>query len=489
MNVSTLFQQLCRGTKLTEPPKPEANKSDDAFALDPSIDSTLSRKRRSTDIQTKSKKKKLAPLPEEDSSLDNESVALVRSSLHISVSNEVDAPAPLLDFQDLSKHSVHSSLISLLSEKFSHPTPIQRQVIPCLFQQRDVLGLAPTGSGKTLSYLIPLITMISSNDSGKSLSGLVLVPTSELANQVNNELKQFLPSNLSSLVLSKKVAKSVTSNSNISANILVSTPLYLIQVLESNTTFLSNLKLFIIDEADKLLETRFLAQFDALLAGIPISCRRCMFSATLHEKLSTFVQNVLIYDPIHVTVGSRNASNSRVAQAVKYCGNIQGKFLAIKDILEGRPLFTDTNNPVLNNFIENKPPILIFVETKEKARFVYKEILLMGITECVEVLHADRSKVAREQALNRFRTGSSWILISTDLAARGLDLKSVNLVVNFDVPGPIDYVHRIGRVGRGIYHGKALTLIEESDGGAIKHLKNIILDSGGYVPSWVSVQQ
>ncbi|KAL0224442.1 hypothetical protein P9112_003832 [Eukaryota sp. TZLM1-RC] len=479
MDASTLFQQLTQGTSIRKPPVFTKSVDHDVFALNESVVPTeSSRKSRKSSSKPSKKIKQEEPM-------DDETISSIRSSLQINI-DDPHTPAPLLSFNDLSTYSLPSSIISSLTDRFCHPTPIQRQVIPCICEKRDVLGLAPTGSGKTIAYLAPILGKILAKPKSKAkgLRVLILVPTAELASQVFNEACLLAPM-LNIKQLNKKTVKASASSKSLSCHVLISTPLYLIQVLEVIPELLVNLKFLVIDEVDKLLDNRFVQQFDAIMNGIGASCRKSLFSATLHNKLSVFVRNILTCDPVNVTIGQKNASSSRVSQAVSYCGSEKGKLFSLGQVLSGQPIFTNQSNPVLAEFDKLTPPILIFVESKDKARKLYKDVLLLNICDSVEVIHADRSKKAREEALQRFRSGISWVLICTDLAARGLDLKSVNLVINFDIPGPIDYVHRIGRVGRGISRGKALTLMTDDDVAKARFISDIVVNSGGYVPPFL----
>ncbi|KAL0233226.1 hypothetical protein GEMRC1_011971 [Eukaryota sp. GEM-RC1] len=473
MDVHSLFKELCSGTSISSIPVVKKEESCDVFALNESVRHQLSRSRSSAE-PPKKKDRIQEDVPVSDGDL-------IRSSLNIVV-NDPDAPDPLISYSELSQFNVPDPLISTITSRFSHPTPVQRQVIPAIFQKRDLLGLAPTGSGKTLAYLIPLITMIQTKLEKKSkkksekssIRALILVPTTELIVQVATEFESL--SSLTVVSLSKNVLKAACVSRSLKGHVLVATPLSLLKLLENIPKLLKNVKLIVVDEADKLLERRFLEQFDGIMVNVPATCRKCLFSATLHESLNNFVNNILIVDPIRISVGHENSGNTRRQVELSF------------QIFSGESIFSPQfleNQPQLALFNSIKPPVLIFVESKDQARRLYKEVLLRGITSSVEVLHADRSKNSRIEILKRFRTGHTWALICTDVAARGLDLRSVQLVVNYDVPGTINYVHRVGRVGRGISSGKALTLIGNDDVDKAKQLSPLVCQAGGYVPDWL----
>lgn len=334
---------------------------------------------------------------------------------------------------------------------------------------RELMVVAPTGSGKTLAFLIPLVMRVKQQkvrDGTSGVRAVVISPTKELSTQTGRVLMPLLPGlKLRCTVLSKATAAGCDFDK---VDILLANPLRLDAMAREGKIDLSSVETLVLDEADKLFEMGFAEQIDACLS----SCTnenivRALFSATLPETVENLARSVL-RDPLRVTVGERNVSATSVEQKLLFVGREDGKMLAV------RQLFADGV----------RPPVLIFVNTKDRAKDVHRELMFDGVH--VDSLHASQGQAAREKAVEKFREGKTWVLIATDLVARGLDFAGVETVVNFDFPNStLDYIHRVGRTGRAGRTGKAITFFTEDDVDRLRGVANVIKASGGDVDDWM----
>lgn len=381
-----------------------------------------------------------------------------------------DIPLPIGSFDDLiSRSNMNRKLLSnLVASGYSEPTSIQCEAIPAALEGRDVIACAPTGSGKTLAYLIPMVQALLSSPTSKKnygIRGIVIAPTNELATQIYQTLSPLCRgSNLTTSLLSKQVANKISS-SIISANkfhILICTPLRLIDLVKKEAVDLSKVEHLIIDEADKLFDHGFVQQTDEILSHCTLATRRTsMFSATIPSGVEEMAKSIM-KDQIRIIVGHKEAASSTIDQKLVFTGNEEGKLLAIRQMIQQG---------------EFKPPIIIFLQSIPRAKALFHELIYDKLN--VEVIHAERTPKQRDEAIKRFKNGDAWVLITTDVLARGVDFKGVNLVINYDVPQTSQaYVHRIGRTGRGGREGKAVTFFTKEDKQAIKPVLNVMKQSG-----------
>ena len=392
-----------------------------------------------------------------------------------------DIPLPIGSFEDLiSRFSLDKRLLNnLIENHFTEPTPIQCEAIPLCLNGRDLLACAPTGSGKTLAFLIPLLQQIIEEKNFSGVKGLIISPTKELATQIFNECvklskriyldkKRPLQVAILSKSLGAKLRNKVISDKKY--DLIISTPLRLIDVVKNEALDLSNVKHLIFDEADKLFDKTFIEQTDDILNSCTDpSMRKSMFSATIPSSVEE-TANSIMNDPVRVIIGHKEAANTNIEQKLIFCGNEEGKLIAIRQLVQQG---------------EFKPPIIIFLESIARAKALYHELMYDRIN--VDVIHAERTAIQREKIIERFKTGELWCLICTDVLARGIDFKGVNLVINYDVPTTAQaYVHRIGRTGRGGRSGKAVTLYTKLDSVAIKPIINVMKQSGCEVEGWMN---
>lgn len=368
--------------------------------------------------------------------------------------------------------------------------PIQRRVIPLILSSNDVIAIAPTGSGKTLAYLLPLFSQLLSTSERPQKPctpfALILTPTKELAEQIGRVINRFKSTSSipirTTVVTTRAAIAGFQSGVGTMVDIVVGTPLRIAAaVINTNSLDLSCIKHVILDEADELLDTKFMTQMDSILerCNKGNNTRMHLFSATLPSRIEDMIkESGLLNNPKKIVVGGGAWGGSaavtdianNIEQHFMFVGGRgeQGKVLAVRELLKGKV----------------KTPTLVFVQTKDRAAELFRELVYDGVR--VEAVHGDRSGSARSAAVARFRKGQVWVLIATDVLARGLDLVSVNSVISYDVPSSAAaYVHRIGRTGRNGRTGTAVTLFTEEDKRVVGPVVKIAKASGADVPDWL----
>jgi len=357
-------------------------------------------------------------------------------------------------FSDL---GISESILSILIKKqFNNPTPIQHQVIPGALEGKDVIGIAQTGTGKTLAFGIPIIQQIISNKK----QGLILVPTRELALQVEESLKQIG----SSLGLHFAVLMGGTSQYlQIKAlrrnpDIIIATPGRLVDLMNQGIYKLDKVGIITLDEADRMLDVGFLPQIRRVLETAPKNKQVMLFSATMPDSISSLA-SAFMKLPFRIEIAPQGTSAENVEQEV---------FVVKK---EDKTRLLDS---LLQKYHDNI--ILIFSRTKYGAKRIANDIRNMGHT--ATEIHSNRSQSQRKQALDGFTSGKFRIMVATDIASRGIDVKDISLVINYDLPdNSEDYVHRIGRTGRAGRFGKAISFMTSAQKSDIKKIERLIRKS------------
>ncbi|KAG7028005.1 DEAD-box ATP-dependent RNA helicase 57 [Cucurbita argyrosperma subsp. argyrosperma] len=349
--------------------------------------------------------------------------ALFRKKYNIHVSGN-NVPSPLQNFAELkTRYECDPYLLHNLVELgFKEPTPIQRQAIPVLLSGRECFACAPTGSIE------------------EGIRAVILCPTRELASQTTRECKKLAKGKKFSIKLVTKEVIRHADFSKFSCDVLISTPLRLRLAIRKKKIDLSRVEHLVLDESDKLFELGLLKQIDTIVKACSNpSIVRSLFSATLPDFVEDLARSVM-HDAVRVIVGRKNTASATVKQKLVFAGSEEGKLLAL------RQSFSESLNP----------PILIFVQSKERAKDLYGELAFENIK--VNVIHSDLSEIERENVVYDFRAGKTWVLIATDVIARGMDFKGVNCVINYDFPDSASaYIHRIGRSGRAGRSGEAIT--------------------------------
>lgn len=357
-------------------------------------------------------------------------------------------------------------LVKALSEaKYEKPTPIQEIAVPAILTGKDVLGIAPTGSGKTASYALPILTQLSKAEKAKNrhIQSLILVPTRELAIQVEEVFKEFARAFPEPQKV-KAVYGGVSINPQMKAmmgvSILIATPGRLIELAESNAIQLSTLKSLVLDEADKLLNLDFQEEMKRILGWIPKKRQNLLFSATLNDKVSEITQLVL-HDPLVLKIEPEEDSIELIQQTA----------FRVSDERKG---------PLLRYLIRsrNMKQVLIFTSSTFKADQVVEKLRKNNID--AQAIHSKKSQDARTRVMRNFKAGHLKVMVATDLIARGIDIEFLPFVINYELPrSPKDFVHRIGRTGRAEATGEALTFVSPDDE---HHFKIIQKKMGKQVP-------
>jgi len=383
--------------------------------------------------------------------------------IHVTGSDLIE---PIDDWCSLSsKCGVSAKLVSNIPHP--SPTPIQMQAIPFLAQGRDLLATAPTGSGKTAAFLLPLLHRLKEPRNG-GYRGVVVVPTRELAIQILAECNKLCEgTGLRPHILGKLKGKVAVKH-----DILITPPNRLVHLLSQELVSLDKVEMLVVDEADKLFEAGERG-FREQLGAIYTACSggeqvvKAMFSATLGPEVETWAR-LNLDNMVKVRIGAANSATETVEQSLTYCGTEAGKIEAWRSLVQGGLT----------------PPTLVFVQTKERAQELFKELLYDGVH--VDVIHSDRSEQQRENTIRAFRGGGVWVLICTELLGRGIDFKGVSLVVNYDFPpSAVSYIHRIGRTGRAGRRGKAVTFFTEADRPLLRSIATVMANSGCPVPEYM----
>jgi len=349
-------------------------------------------------------------------------------------------------------------LLARLAElKYQQPTPIQAQAIPSILAGRDLIAGANTGSGKTATFALPLLQHLyrqrrADNSLGRKsgkvnfVNGLILVPTRELAKQVADSLKSYAV-HFNGEIKTVAVFGGVSVNTQMLAlrggtDILVATPGRLLDLITSNAIKLDRVNTLVLDEADRMLSLGFTEELSALLALLPKKKQILLFSATFPEQVKALTQD-LLNNPIEIQLQSSDASTL-----------VQRVFTVNKG----------EKTAVLAHLIKQNKwrQALIFVNAKHHCEHLAEKLAKNGITAAV--FHGDKGQSERSRVLDGFKAGEIEVLIATDIAARGLDIEKLPVVINFNLPrSPSDYMHRIGRSGRAGEVGLAISLIDYED--------------------------
>ncbi|KAJ3506091.1 hypothetical protein NLJ89_g7067 [Agrocybe chaxingu] len=427
--------------------------------------------------QPKGKRRKTAS-DEEDGDEEETSPKERKSTTHRVTTKGTNVPSHVDSFEELKTYTIPSHLFAnLASNGYRDPTSIQSYCIPIMLEGRDIAAISPTGTGKTLAYLLPIFSKLgspapsSSGDVGTGVRAVIVVPTRELAHQIHNECLKLAQGRKWKLVLfSKATANSLSQKAaRDKVDIIISTPLRLVAALREGNLELNNVRHLVLDEADRMLDTEFMPQIQEIVAACSHSrLQKALFSATLPAGAERLAMEMLD-DPVRVVVGLKDTPLPLIAQSLTYVADDPSKLPS---------LLTYLAQPY-------DPPVLIFTSTQTRATSLAEELVLNGISN-VDCLHAGMTQKERDDSLSRMRKGESWVMITTEVMARGMDFKGVREVINYDFPTTIQsYVHRIGRTGRAGREGKAVTFFTDEDAPYLKVIANVILQSGFTVPDWI----
>ena len=393
-------------------------------------------------------------------------------------------PLPLPDFRVLVKQGKCPPLLykRLLKLGYHSPTPIQTQTIPCILQNRNCLCVAPTGSGKTIAYALPLIMNILKNrNNGGTDKALIIAPTFELSLQIYSVCLQLVgrkdkqdPEAIDIVVKHinkfsfKETAQEETLQEVGNTDLLVCTPLKFVQLAAMNGGA-DGFQWVVLDEADKYFELGFLDQFKQITEALKLTKKTySLFSATFPPQIEKLVVELLV-DPVQIIIRGKMVVLDSIEQKLTYCGSEFGKIVELRNLLQQGDL---------------KIPCLVFTQTKDRARQLFHEIKNLDIP--VGFIEAGLDRERRRNIINNFTLEKIFVLITTDLLARGLDFPKVRLVINYDMPtSTVNYIHRVGRTGRGGHRGQAITFYTNNDKPMLRTLADLLKVSGCPVSDWI----
>ncbi len=346
-------------------------------------------------------------------------------------------------FTDLDLHKLVMKAITELG--YDTPTPIQAQAIPLLLEDKDLLGIAQTGTGKTAAFALPTLDYLlehSQNRKAKSARVLVLAPTRELASQIAESFSQYskyMDCVVQTVFGGVKIGKQIR-NLQKGTHVLVATPGRLLDLESQGALTLSDIEVLILDEADQMLDMGFIHDLKKIIAKVPKDRQTLLFSATMPKTISDLAQQFL-RDPVKVSVAQESTTAERVNQGIIHVA-AGDKLTLLTDVLNSAKLERG----------------LVFTRTKHGADKVVRKLVKSGIE--AKAIHGNKSQPQREKALRAFKDGSCPVLVATDIAARGIDVSGVSHVINFEMPNvPEQYVHRIGRTARAGAEGLALSFV------------------------------
>lgn len=350
---------------------------------------------------------------------------------------------------------------ALADEGYTVPTPIQKQAIPFLLERRDLLGCAQTGTGKTAAFAVPILQLLynekSSNKDHRAIHSLILTPTRELAIQIGESFTVYgKNTGLKNLVVFGGVPqKPQTDRLREGVDILIATPGRLLDLMNQRYISLQSIKLFVLDEADRMLDMGFIHDVKKVLAKLPVKRQSMFFSATMPPEIVKLAQTILT-NPVKVEVTPENPTVDAIEQRI-YNVAKKDKSALLLHLLQDTAIQS----------------ALVFTRTKygadKVARFLCKNKIH------AEAIHGDKGQNARQRALNNFKTRQIRVLVATDIAARGIDIDELSHVINFEIPNiPETYVHRIGRTGRAGLGGIALSFCDIEEKPYLKDINKLI---------------
>ncbi|XP_010501121.1 PREDICTED: DEAD-box ATP-dependent RNA helicase 20-like [Camelina sativa] len=375
-----------------------------------------------------------------------------------------DIPKPVKSFRDVGFPDY--VLEEIMKAGFTEPTPIQSQGWPMAMKGRDLIGIAETGSGKTLSYLLPAIVHVNAQPilaPGDGPIVLVLAPTRELAVQIQQEASKF---GSSSKIKTTCIYGGVPKGPQVrdlqkGVEIVIATPGRLIDMMESNNTNLRRVTYLVLDEADRMLDMGFDPQIRKIVSHIRPDRQTLYWSATWPKEVEQLSKKFL-YNPYKVIIGSSDLKANRAIRQIVDVITESQKYNKLVKLLED---------------IMDGSRILVFLDTKKGCDQITRQLRMDGWPALS--IHGDKSQAERDWVLSEFKSGKSPIMTATDVAARGLDVKDVKYVINYDFPGSLeDYVHRIGRTGRAGAKGTAYTFFTVANARFAKELINILEEAG-----------
>jgi ATP-dependent RNA helicase RhlE len=358
-------------------------------------------------------------------------------------------------------HLIEPILKALKTEGYTTPTPIQQQAIPIVLQGKDLLGCAQTGTGKTAAFAIPVLQLLhaqkSSNHGKPPVKVLVLTPTRELAIQIGDSFAAYgRHTHLKHTVIFGGVSQHAQTQAlQKGVDILIATPGRLLDLMEQGYVHLQHLSIFILDEADRMLDMGFIHDVKKIVKAIPAKRQTLFFSATMPNEIVKLSSTILNH-PVKVEVTPVSSTADTIQQSVYFVDK-------------------GNKNALLLHVLKNKDigNALVFTRTKHGADKVVKTLARENIK--AQAIHGNKSQNARQLALNNFKSGQTRVLIATDIAARGIDIDDLTHVINYEIPNvPETYVHRIGRTGRAGANGISLSFCDTEEREYLRDIQKLI---------------
>nr|CAH7763661.1 unnamed protein product [Callosobruchus chinensis] len=402
----------------------------------------------------------------------------LRTELRILVEGE-DIPPPLKSFKEM---KMHEGIIAALKEKhIKKPTPIQIQGIPTVLSGRDMIGIAFTGSGKTLVFVLPLVMFCLEQEvklpfiKNEGPYGLIICPSRELAKQTYDIIQYYcdslrkchMPEIRTCLAIGGVPVTESIEVIQRGVHIMVATPGRLMDMLEKKIVKLSVCRYLCMDEADRMIDLGFEEDVRTIFSYFNGQRQTLLFSATMPKKIQNFARSALV-KPITINVGRAGAASMNVIQEVEYVKQ-EAKIVYLLECLQKTP-----------------PPVLIFAEKKQDVDAIHEYLLLKGV-EAVAI-HGGKDQEERSRSVEAYRRQEKDVLVATDVASKGLDFTDIQHVINYDMPDDVEnYVHRIGRTGRSGNKGLATTFINKSnDESVLLDLKHLLIEAKQKVPPFLA---
>lgn len=372
-----------------------------------------------------------------------------KPELNVPVKNDLPAQAGAeMTFGGL---GIAPKLLDVISRAgFKTPTSIQHKAIPSAIEGKDIIGIAQTGTGKTLAFGIPLVQQILSAGKGK---GLIILPTRELAIQVNESIQKIGRSFgiKTAVLIGGAPIRQQMRELSFNPHVVIGTPGRIIDHIEQRTLNLNNVTILVLDEADRMFDMGFAPQIAKILQVVPKARQTMLFSATMPDGIVKIASNHMKL-PVRVEVARSGTTAENIEQEL-FVVRKEQKLSLLKKVLE-----------------EYKGSVLLFVRVKHSAKKICDHLRAMGISSAE--IHSNRSLNQRKEALEGFKIGRHRVLVATDIASRGIDVKNIELVINYDLPeNAEDYVHRIGRTGRAGMSGKAISFATPDQGSKVREIE------------------
>lgn len=365
---------------------------------------------------------------------------------------------PKIQFQSL--NIIEPILRAVKEEGYTTPTPIQEQSIPTVLQGIDLLGCAQTGTGKTAAFAIPILQLLSANKTHykkRKIRSLIVTPTRELAIQIGESFSAYgRHTGLTNTVIFGGVSQAPqTSALQNGVDIVVATPGRLLDLMNQGYLTLHDIEIFVLDEADRMLDMGFIHDVKKILAALPKKRQSLFFSATMLPPIVKLASTIL-HNPAKVSVTPESLTVDIIKQYI-YFVDKENKNALLLDILKDKKIKT----------------VLVFTRTKHGANKVVTFLLKHNIT--AEVIHSNKSQNARQRALSNFKAQTTRVLVATDIASRGIDVDDLEFVINYEIPNISEtYVHRIGRTGRAGAAGTAISFCDAEEKAYLRDIEKLI---------------